>query len=154
MDQPIKRVDDSRDFLAQLQLADCDALLSIGKRRSFAKNDFIFKAGETDLSIWVLQSGRVKLYGSSAQGREVLLSFILAGEIFGLAECLQEQPRLIYASAAESCEGGEHCAHPVSGMAKCPPGNCFWCHENDGVAYARNRPAFFKSNWRGKYLLP
>ena len=105
MEQPIKRVDDSRDFLAQLQLADCDALLSIGKRRSFAKNDFIFKAGETDLNIWVLQSGRVKLYGSSAQGREVLLSFILAGEIFGLAECLQEQPRLIYACAAESCEG-------------------------------------------------
>jgi len=105
MDQPIKRVDDSRNFLAQLQAVDRDALYSIGKRRSFAKNDFIFKAGETDLNIWVLQSGRVKLFGSSAQGREVLLSFILAGEIFGLAECLQEQPRLIYASAAEACEG-------------------------------------------------
>lgn len=105
MEQPIKRVDDSRNFLAQLQVADRDALYSIGKRRSFAKNDFIFKAGETDLNIWVLQSGRVKLFGSSAQGREVLLSFILAGEIFGLAECFQEQPRLIYASAAEACEG-------------------------------------------------
>lgn len=105
MDQTINRFDDSRNFISQLYDADLDALYSLGKRFSFAKNDFIFKAGETDLNIWVLQSGRVKLFGSSVHGREVLLSFVLAGEIFGLAECLQEQPRLIYASAAEACEG-------------------------------------------------
>lgn len=102
MEPPTNRFDDSRNFLAQLPEADRDALYILGKHRSFAKNEFIFKAGETDLNIWVLQSGRVKLFGSSAQGREVLLSFILANEIFGLAECMQEQPRLIYASAAEA----------------------------------------------------
>ncbi len=94
----------SRDFLGQLQAQDKDELYRIAKQRSFAKNAFIFKAGENDLNVWVLTQGRVKLFTSSAQGRDVLLWFTLPGEIFGLAECLQEQPRLIYARAAEATQ--------------------------------------------------
>ena len=104
MEQLQKEVDASRDFLGHLEEADKNELYRIGKRRAFAKNDFIFKAGEEDLNVWVVIRGRVKLFGSSAQGRDVLLWFTLAGEIFGLAECLQEGPRQIHARAAEECE--------------------------------------------------
>ena len=104
MEQLRKAVDVSRDFLGYLEEADKNELYRIGKRRAFAKNDFIFKAGEEDLNVWVVIRGRVKLFGSSAQGRDVLLWFTLAGEIFGLAECLQEGPRQIHARAAEKCE--------------------------------------------------
>ena len=104
MEQLQNRVNTPLDFLAQLQDPDKDELYRIGKRRIFAKNDFIFKTGENDLNVWVIIRGRVKLFGSSAQGRDVLFWFSLVGEIFGLAESLQERPRLIYARAAEECE--------------------------------------------------
>ena len=104
MEQRQKSVEVPGNFLSQLLDSNRNELYRIGKIRTFAKNDFLFKAGEEDLNIWILTSGRVKLFGSSAQGRDVLLWFTLAGDIFGLAECLQEQPRLIYARAAETSE--------------------------------------------------
>lgn len=104
MEQMQKRVNAPLDFLAQLQHADKEDLYRLGKTRTYAKNDFLFKAGESDMNVYVLKRGRVKLFGSSAEGRDVLLWFSLAGEIFGMAESLQEQPRLIYARAAEESE--------------------------------------------------
>ena len=104
MEQLQKRLDAPLDFLSPLQDPDKNELYRIAKIRTFAKNDFIFKAGENDLNVYVLKCGRAKLFGSSAQGRDVLLWFTRPGEIFGLAECLQERPRLIYARAAEGCE--------------------------------------------------
>ena len=103
--QPLEqRLVTSLDFLAQLQTSAKDELYQIAKNRSVAKNDFIFKTGQHDLNVYILSSGRVKLYCSSIQGRDVLLWFSRAGEIFGLAECLQEKQRQIYARAAEPCE--------------------------------------------------
>lgn len=104
MQQLQPRADTSLDFLAQLQDPDKEHLYRIGKKRVFAKNDFVFKAGENDLNVYVLNRGRVKLFGSSMEGRDVLLWFSLTGEIFGMAECLQESSRQIYARAAEPSE--------------------------------------------------
>lgn len=104
MEQLQKRVCAPLDFLEQLQEADKKELHSLGKIRSFAKNDFLFKVSENDFNVYVLKSGRVKIFVSSAEGRDVVLWFAIAGEIFGMAESLQEKPRLIYARAAEPCE--------------------------------------------------
>lgn len=100
----MKRSDASLDFLAQLSDNEKKQLYRLGKNRFFAKNAYIFKAGENDLNVYVVKHGRVKLFGSSTEGRDVLLWFSIAGEIFGMAECLQEKPRQIYARAAETCE--------------------------------------------------
>jgi CRP-like cAMP-binding protein len=91
-------------FFSQLQDPEKDHLLRIGTKRLFTKNDFVFKAGQSDLNVYILNYGRIKLYGSSPEGRDVLLWFSVPGEIFGLAECLQESPRQVYARAAEPCE--------------------------------------------------
>lgn len=104
MQQLQPRADTSLNFLAQLQTAEKEHLARIGKKRVFSKNDFVFKAGENDLNVYILNRGRVKLFGSSTEGRDVLLWFSLAGEIFGMAECLQGTSRQIYARAAEPCE--------------------------------------------------
>lgn len=92
------------NFLAQLPDVDKNELYRLGKTRSYAKNDFIFTAGEIDINICVLRHGRVKIFSSSAEGRDSLLWFSLEGEIFCLAECLQNQPRLISAQAIVPCE--------------------------------------------------
>lgn len=103
MEQLSTQSDTPLGFLGQLNDIEMAALYGIGTRRHFAKNDFIFKSGQNDLNIYALARGRVKLYGSSAEGRDVLLWFALAGEVFGLAECLLETPRQISARAAEPC---------------------------------------------------
>lgn len=92
------------DFMEQLQDTYKNELHSLGKVRTFDKNDFIFKANGNDQSVYILKSGRVKIFISSVSGRDVVMWFAVAGEIFGLAESLQEKPRLIYARAAEPCE--------------------------------------------------
>ena len=104
MQQALHRPITPLDLLAQLQESENHGLERIGKKRIFAKNDFIFKAGQSDLNVYILNRGRVKIFGSSKAGRDVLLWFCIAGEVFGLAECLEEKPRLIYARAAEPCE--------------------------------------------------
>jgi len=91
-------------FFSLLLDIEQDQLLRIGKKRVVAKNDFVFKAGQSDLNVYILNYGRIKLYGSSPEGRDVLLWFSVPGEIFGLAECLLEGPRQVYARAAERCE--------------------------------------------------
>jgi len=102
--QPQQRTDTPLDFLAQLQDTDKAHLYKIGKRRLFSKNDYIFKAGENEQNAYVLIRGRVKLFGSSTEGRDVLLWFSIAGEVFGLAECLHAKPRQVYARAEEPSE--------------------------------------------------
>lgn len=92
------------NFLTQLTAIDKNELNRIGKTRSYAKNDFIFTAGEIDVNICVLLRGRVKIFSSSAEGRDSLLWFSLEGEIFCLAECLQNKPRLISAQAIVPCD--------------------------------------------------
>jgi CRP/FNR family transcriptional regulator len=92
------------NFSAQLEDSEKDQLQRIGTKRVVAKNNFVFKAGQTDLNVYILNHGRVKLYGSSPEGRDVLLWFSVPGEIFGLSECLQLGPRQVYARAAEPCE--------------------------------------------------
>lgn len=104
MEQFQKRVCASLDFMGQLQEADKNELHSLGKIRTFGKNDFIFKASGIDFNVYIPKSGRVKIFISSAAGRDVVMWFAVAGEIFGLAESLQEKPRQIYARAAEPCE--------------------------------------------------
>ena len=104
MQQLQQRSDTSLDFLAQLQDSEKEQLYRLGKNRVFAKHDFVFKAGENDPNVHIVHHGRVKIFGSSTEGRDVLLWFSITGEIFGLAESLQEKTRQIYARAAETCE--------------------------------------------------
>ena len=92
------------NFLAQLTASDKNELYLIGYKKSFAKNEFIFKAGDTDSNIWILTRGRVKIFMCSVQGRDILLWFALAGSIFGLAASAPEQSRIASALTSEEAD--------------------------------------------------
>jgi CRP-like cAMP-binding protein len=104
MGKALKKENIHLDFLAQLSDPDKNELYRIGHKRTFSKNDYIFKAGDHDSNVWILTQGRVKIFKSSAQGRDILLWFALAGDIFGMAECMQERSRMVYALASEDTE--------------------------------------------------
>lgn len=97
------------NFLAQLQPADLRALEGIGAIRRLAKADYVYVAGEPGDTAFILRSGQVKIHQASPGGREVILWFCLAGEVFGLAEALRGGQRAV---SAQACLASEVLAVP------------------------------------------
>ena len=89
------------DFLGNLRSGDRNALFALGKRREYRKAASIFCVGDACAHVYFLEHGRVKIYQPSSKGREVILWFCLAGEIFGLAEAARGGHRVVGAAACE-----------------------------------------------------
>lgn len=92
------------DFLSSLDEDDRDALVSAARRRTFRKGHRIFEAGDPAAMLYILESGRAKVYQTSASGKEVILWFCFPGEIFGLAELSRGVERTISALAVDESE--------------------------------------------------
>ena len=60
-----------------------EALGSVASARSFAKHAIIVSEGDETDSLYVLLSGRVRVFISDAQGKEVTLNQLGPGEYFG-----------------------------------------------------------------------
>lgn len=89
------------DFLGSLEKADREALFALGARRAYAKGEAVFRVGDPGAHVYFLETGRVKIYQPADSGREVILWFCLAGEIFGLAEVARGGGRVVNALACE-----------------------------------------------------
>ena len=76
-------------FLSDIEPSQRSALFKLGEMRSFNKDQSIFRAGAPGDTVFLLLSGRVKIYQLSSVGKEVILWFSFPGEIFGLAEILK-----------------------------------------------------------------
>lgn len=60
---------------------------------SYARGAMLVAQGEMTDSLYIVLSGRLKVFNSSEDGREVLLSFIEPGEAFGELSLLDGEPR-------------------------------------------------------------
>jgi len=92
------------DFLSSTDPLAKQLLFDMGEKREFKREQLIFNAGTLNDSIYILQSGRVKIFQLSSVGKEVILWFCFPGEIFGLAEMLHNQKREVYAQACSDVE--------------------------------------------------
>jgi CRP/FNR family transcriptional regulator len=92
------------DFWGSLTPAVRAELGLLGTRAQFRKHDTLFRAGSDGNDVYVLMSGRVKVYALSPVGRAVTLWFCLPGEVFGLTEIARSSPRMVY---AETCTEAE-----------------------------------------------
>lgn len=91
----------SWSFLARLSEQDREALHRVAVLREMPRGARIFGAGDVPTHVYLLKSGRAKVFHLSDAGKEVLLWFCFPGEIFGLAEVCQDSPRQ---ASAEVCE--------------------------------------------------
>lgn len=73
----------SEHQLWQLPLDNVEALAAIGVVRSYARNTVIIQEGDHGDTMFVVLSGRVRVYLADEDGREVLLGEYGAGEHFG-----------------------------------------------------------------------
>jgi CRP/FNR family transcriptional regulator, cyclic AMP receptor protein len=60
-----------------------EALAQRGGRRVFAAHTLLFNEGDHSDAMYVLLSGRVKVFGSDEDGREVIYNVLGPGETFG-----------------------------------------------------------------------
>lgn len=92
------------DFLARLSSADARDLIQASQRKLFAKNEFIFKAGDPGRHVYFLQQGRVKICQPAPEGKDVILWFCFTGDMFGMAEVARGGGRVVHAQACEASE--------------------------------------------------
>ena len=60
-------------------------LVPIGVRRQFAKNRTILFQGEIPRTVYILQSGIVKVYGITSSGDQRMVTLLTAGDIFPMS---------------------------------------------------------------------
>jgi len=73
-------------------------------RTSFGRNTTIIRAGDPTDSLYIVINGRLKVLIGDEQGREVILSFLGPGEVFGEMGLLDDSPRSANVVTQESCE--------------------------------------------------
>lgn len=83
-----ERTGDYTNFLARLEMEEKQKLLTLGARKHYLKDETICSLGQTNDEIYILVAGRVKIYELTAEGKEVILWFCTAGELFGIADAL------------------------------------------------------------------
>jgi CRP/FNR family cyclic AMP-dependent transcriptional regulator len=90
---------DAEDRLPQHLL---DAIAPRGLTRSFPAHAILINEGDSTDSLYILLSGRVKIYASSDDGRELVLHEYGPGEYFGELS-IDGEPRSASIKAMEAC---------------------------------------------------
>lgn len=88
-------------FLGALPAVVLDALLRKGQEQSYEKGDFIYRRGDPGDSLMVVLQGRVKLANINVSGKEVVIDFLAAGDVFGETSALDGRERAVDAVALE-----------------------------------------------------
>jgi CRP/FNR family transcriptional regulator, cyclic AMP receptor protein len=71
------------------------------RRRSLARGEVLFNAGDPSDSLYVVADGRIRIWTVSAAGSEVTLNVLASGAIFGEVGMLDGSPRTAGASAMD-----------------------------------------------------
>ena len=70
--------------------------------KSFRKNAIIISQDDESYSLYVILSGRVKVFVSGEDGREAVLNYQGAGDYFGDLALIDQQPRVASVMATEA----------------------------------------------------
>jgi CRP/FNR family cyclic AMP-dependent transcriptional regulator len=94
----------SRHFLfGLLAPREIDALLKLSKERRFTDGQVIFQKGDPGLSMMAVLRGRVRISSCSEEGKEITLSIVQPGQIFGEIALLDRSQRSADATAIGEC---------------------------------------------------
>ncbi len=80
-------------FFQHMSAEELDEIIGFATERRISKGTTIFTKGDPGTSMMAVMAGRVRVSSISADGREVTLNVIGAGEIFGEIALLDGKPR-------------------------------------------------------------
>lgn len=93
-------------FLANLPEEDLNVLASHAKKGSFPKRAFIITEGGETESLYILLSGKVRIFSSDENGKEVTLKILEPGSYFGELSLLDDEPRSVSVMTQEKTTCG------------------------------------------------
>jgi signal-transduction protein with cAMP-binding, CBS, and nucleotidyltransferase domain len=82
--------------------ADREALIKVMRSQSYPKGAVLFHKGDAGDSMYIILSGRVRIFTHDAQGNEITIRHL--SEMFGEFSMLDQKPRSASASAAADLE--------------------------------------------------
>ena len=91
-------------FLGRLPDPALGALMERGQLRQYAKREIIYRRGEPGDSLMVVLRGRIKLSNVNLSGKEIVLHFLVPGNIYGEIAALDGRERAANAVALEETE--------------------------------------------------
>lgn len=80
-------------LFAELTAHDLALIAKHGAKRSYLKGTIVLSEGDESDCFYVINEGRVKVYASGNQGKEVILSLEGPGEYFGELALIDQNPR-------------------------------------------------------------
>lgn len=91
-------------LLSVLSERELDLLSRVVARKSYSRGSQILGAGAPTDSLYVLISGRIKVFMSDMDGKEVILSILGPNEFFGEMGLIDNSPRSANVVTLEPCE--------------------------------------------------
>jgi CRP-like cAMP-binding protein len=88
-------------IFASLGTSELLEINSLIQSAEYAKGELLFVEGDTSTHLYIVQSGQVKLYSVSPDGRQQILRILKAGEFFGELALFQETKQYCFAEAME-----------------------------------------------------
>jgi CRP/FNR family cyclic AMP-dependent transcriptional regulator len=80
-------------FFTQMSEEELDVVRGLAVEKSYPKNAVVLTEGEIGDSLYMIQSGRVKIFIGDEDGREIILKLMGAGHFFGEMAMIDQQPR-------------------------------------------------------------
>ncbi len=74
------------------------------ERRQFARREVIFEAGKTVRHVYFVNSGKVKIFKTNDDGRELIIDVATAGQFFGFLDLVNGSPHTDSAAALDAAE--------------------------------------------------
>jgi len=91
-------------LFSELPQSDLEAISKLATTRTFPRNTIIISEGDTSDSLYAVLSGKVKIYLSDDEGKEIIINIQGAGEYFGELALLDDSPRSASVMTIEECK--------------------------------------------------
>ena len=89
-------------FFTQLSDRELDVVRAVAAEKTYAKNAVVLTEGEMGDALYMIQSGKVKVFIGDEDGREIILKILGAGDFFGEMSMIDKQPRSASVTTLES----------------------------------------------------
>src|SRR5690348_4214259 len=80
-------------FFTQSPDRELDVVRAVATEKSYPKNAVVLTEGEMGDSLFMIQSGKVKVFIGDEDGREIILKILGPGDFFGEMSMIDKQPR-------------------------------------------------------------
>ncbi|HLA41885.1 MAG TPA: cyclic nucleotide-binding domain-containing protein [Aggregatilineales bacterium] len=89
------------DLFRTVEISDLEALVTAMQEETYPEGTVLFRAGEIGEAMYIIRSGRIRIYTHDLNGREITLTHYAQNEVFGELSPIDRRPRSASAAVIE-----------------------------------------------------